>query len=153
MKNKKKHFTEFQLRDLLNETKTREPTEEELDILREMLWEKYGTASYGMYISPHWLLNDPFDDLDITYPLEEEKEEVKEWRERATLDEFDKPEYEKTNPPITIICEKPLECRSRQRFGNACKCIRENFRNEDDFIEWRKIKMSELKENILKIIE
>ena len=145
-------MTENELKILMKETETREPTEEEIDKLRELFWEKYGQASYGMCLHPYWLLHNPFDELDIE-TIEYESEEVKAWLEQGTLDLFDEPEYEKPDPDIGILCDKPDECSSRKQFGNACKCIRENFRTQEDFYEWQEKKMSELKESILKIIE
>ena len=81
-------MTENELKILMKETETREPTEEEIDKLRELFWEKYGQASYGMCLHPYWLLHNPFDELDIE-TIEYESEEVKAWLEQGTLDLFD----------------------------------------------------------------
>lgn len=152
MTNKRKYLTTFQLKEILAKGN---PTEEETQIMMEMLWDKYGTASYGMCIHPYWLLNDAFGNLDIDFPLEDEKEEeeVRRWKDQEYLDEFDEIEYEKPNPDISILCKKPGDCPSRKRYGNACKCVRENFRNQEDFIAWQKEKMTDLKDQILKILE
>ena len=145
-------MTENELKILMKETETREPTEEEIDKLRELFWEKYGQASYGMCLHPYWLLHNPFDELDIE-TIEYESEEVKAWLEQGTLDLFDEPDYEKTNPPITILCDKPDDCHSRKKFGNACRCVGENFRNQADFREWQENKLTELKDKIIKLVE
>lgn len=150
MTNKKKCLTEFELKTILARGSA---TEEETDIMREMFQERYGVAYFGMCLHPYWLLNDI--QLDVEFPFEDEQEraEVDEWLERETLDLFDEPDYEKTNPPITILCGKPDDCHSRKKFGNACRCVRENFRNQADFREWQENKLTELKDKIIKLVE
>ena len=55
MTNNKKHFSDFELKQLLREVETRQLTDKEIDILREMYLVRFGTAMNGiclLYTSP-----------------------------------------------------------------------------------------------------
>ena len=145
-------MTEFELKNLLEEVKTRDVTEEESEILWNMYYERWGNAAFGRCLHPHWLLED-MKEQRRRENIAQEQIEVREWLQREKLDWFDEPDYKKTNPPITILCEEPDDCDSRKRFGNACRCIRENFRHQADFEEWQKNKLNELKDKIIKLVE
>ena len=152
MTKRKCAFTEFELKNLLEKTKTRDATDEESEILWNMYYERWGTSAFGRCLHPHWLLEDIKEQRKKENDAQEQIE-VREWLQREKLDWFDEPDYEKTNPPITILCEKPDDCHSREKFGNACRCIRENFRTQSDFEEWQKSKLTELKNKIIKLVE
>ena len=153
----KTHFTykklsESELKNLYNEIQNnqREMTEDELNSLMGMFWEKFGTSSYGMCMNPLFLLDtpdNPFNSLEglSSYDREDEDELVKAWRDKSMLDLFDDVKTEIPNHSIDIMCDKPDDCISRKRYGNACRCIRENFVNEDQFFQWRTTKIKELK--------
>lgn len=144
---RKKCLTEFQLKNILARGSA---TEEEIELMREMFQALHGVNYFGMCLHPQWLLKALDDERDGIE--EDETEEVKAWLDREIAEEFDPVEYAKTNPPITIICEEPDNCRSRQKHGNACRCIRENFRNQADFKDWQESKLRELKDKIIELI-
>ena len=147
-----KRMSEIELQNLHNEIETtkRDMTSEEVDILLHMFTEKFGTATWGMCLNPLFLLDtedNPLNSINEFTELAGTKEDelVKEWREQSMLDMFDNAEIEIPNHSIEIICDKPENCNSRKLYGNSCRCIRENFANEETFFKWRDIKIKELK--------
>ena len=52
MTKRKCAFTEFELKNLLEETKTRDVTDEESEILWNMYYERWGTSAYGRCLHP-----------------------------------------------------------------------------------------------------
>ena len=132
---KYKHFTETELIELMEQAKTRDVSDEESEILWSMYYERWGTGAFGRCLHPHWLLEDIKHQRESKVILEE-KEEVKEWRQRAELEEFDSPNLDIPDIDLDFMCEEPSNCSSHKRLGNACDCIRQNFYSETVFDKW-----------------
>tara|TARA_Y100001937_G_C7045688_1_gene296707 strand:+ start:194 stop:694 length:501 start_codon:yes stop_codon:yes gene_type:complete len=155
---KNKWFNDQELKNLHDEivSNQREMTEKELEVLREMFWSKFGTAYYGMCMNPLFLIegeDNPFWHEEVLTLAEEEKEreEIKLWELQTALDEIDGIEREIPDYSIEALCENPDQCASRKRFGNSCKCVRNLFVSEGQFLAWRKQKLKELKQDMLEI--
>lgn len=83
--------------------------------------------------------------IAITFPDDEtpENKEVEKWLMKDEINEIDNKKI-KTKEATDLIedlsffCKKPKDCPSRERYGNSCRCIRENFSSPDDFKNWTK---------------
>lgn len=145
----KKHFSNFQIKNLLKELNTRDITDEEIDLLREMFYEKYGVAMKGMCLHPYWLLNE----IEIEAYLDEEsQEEILAWKQQGIIDEFDDRAVEIPDVDISFICSDPDKCYSFQKNGIACQCIRDNFSSPQVFQAWRDKQLKKLGDKIIEII-
>lgn len=148
---KNKNFSKIELQNLLDEVKTRPLTDEETDILWNMYYERWGNASFGRCLHPYWLLHD-MEHTGLLEIASAEEDDVKEWQIRADIEEFEQPNLDIPDVDITFMCDKPKDCYSHQLYGNACKCIRENFYSETVFERWREKQIKELGERIKNII-
>ena len=139
MATNKKHFPKNELKNLYKEVAEghRKLTDDEVDTLMYMFYERWGNASYGMCLNPLFLLDEPH----ISDPSE--LEEIEEWKTNETLEDFGQ---ERVIPDIDIsfLCEDPKDCPSYQEHSLACRCIRERFSSPEAFAIWRKKQIEEL---------
>ena len=149
MTNNKKHFSDFELKQLLREVETRQLTDKEIDILREMYLVRFGTAMNGMCLNPYWLLNE----IEIeAYIDEESQEEIEAWKTQALIDDFEDTPINIPNVDISFICNEPNDCYSFKKNGMACQCIRDNFDSPRTFQAWRERQLSKLGKRLQDII-
>ena len=83
--------------------------------------------------------------ISVSFPNEQtpEDKEVEEWLMKDEINEIDNKRIktkkaEDLIEDLSFFCEKPKDCSSRERYGNNCRCIRENFSSPDDFKNWTK---------------
>lgn len=148
---KKKHFTENELKNLMTEVKTRDITDEESEILWEMYYQRWGRASFGRCLHPFWLLKDMKQEK-LKESSANEEAEIREWRDKDIIEEFDGVEREIPDIEIDFMCEEPKECKSHITNGTSCRCIRENFATESLFFKWRDEQIKKLGKRIINLI-
>ena len=97
--------------------------------------------------------------LSISYPNEmnTEDKEVEEWLMKDEINEIENKRI-KTKEATDLIedlsffCKKPKDCASREKYGNNCRCIRENFSSPDDFNNWTKTYSNLIEKELYEII-
>lgn len=134
-------MNELSLINLANaiENNERAMTDEELDILLIMFYQKYGTARNGMCINPRFLIKDPVEGIHLEekeYTSKEETLAVRKWQEQEDIDLIEGIEHPDKSLDIGFMCEKPQNCSSNLGYRFNCKCIRENFENPTQFNKW-----------------
>jgi hypothetical protein len=138
----KKYMNEFQLKKLHAEidSGSREMTEEELDILQEMFYQRFGTARNGMCLNPLFLLDNPFANVDLDnpehYQTKKESLAVSEWQDKEYIDILENIEHQEIDKDMAFMCEQPNNCSSHKGYSFSCRCIRENFENPTQFNKW-----------------
>jgi len=149
MTNNKKHFSNFELKQLLRAVETRELNDNEIDILRDMFYAEFGTAMKGMCLNPYWLLNE----IEIeAYIDEENQEEIEAWKNQGVIAEFEDTPMIIPKVDISFICNEPSKCYSFQKNGMACQCIRDNFDSPRTFQAWRDKQLRKLGNRLKDII-
>ena len=128
---KNKYFTDYELENLAKSVTNgeRELTEDELDILMDMFYKKFGNSMWGMSLNPRWL-------IDEKKVENKEKEAVEKWEQQEIYDIFDDKTHLPKEISMDFMCDKPQDCLSHQMNGFGCRCIRENFKNPTQFKEW-----------------
>ena len=151
MTHRRKHFSEIELENLMTEAKTRDITKEESEILWEMYYQRWGRASFGRCLHPYWLLED-MKEQRIKESTANEKDEVKQFQDKDIVEEFDGIERDIPEIAIDFMCDKPQNCYSHITYGTSCRCIRENFATESQFLKWREEQIKKLGKRIINLI-
>ena len=151
MELKKKYFTENELKNLMAEAQSRDITDEESEILWEMYYQRWGTASFGRCLHPYWLLEDMKEER-LRESSENEKDEVKQFKDKDIVEEFDGIQRDIPEIGIDFMCDKPQNCYSHISYGTSCRCIRENFATESQFLKWREEQIKKLGKRIINLI-
>ena len=149
-------MNEILLKQLYREIETgkRDLTDEEVEMLMSMFWDKYGTAMFGMALNPLFLLDDEENPLNtISFTLsEEEEEKINQWNEKDIEHDFDDKKVNIPELDIKLLCQKPKKCKHYKFNGQPCPCIRENFESPRAFREWRILMIKRLGEKIKGLI-
>ena len=131
---------DFFIKNLIEEMKTREITDEEQERIEELFVEAYGYLPTNLCLSPHRLRR--------KWQQLEEGEAVEEWYEKDDMAYFENTPIKIKNKDISLMCKEPKLCYSHSEYGFACKCIRENFATPTEFRLWAKNELNELKDEL-----
>ena len=140
---------EITIKNLANELEqtNRQMTDAELEMVMELFFQKYGTASIGMCLNPRFLLEHPLEGIEVDaeyFKTKDETEEVSAWLEKEMVDLVDGTEFPDKEIDMDFMCEVPQNCKSHQAYGFNCKCIRDNFANPEQFKNWADKTIDEL---------
>lgn len=90
------------------------------------------------------------------YLQSSEDKEVELWQTKDELCEFGEVEIThlkaKGIEDIDFLCKRPQDCKSAQRYGTSCRCIREKFDSPRAFKLWCKTYSDEIQRHIKRII-
>tara|TARA_B100001123_G_C15190233_1_gene979026 strand:+ start:497 stop:934 length:438 start_codon:yes stop_codon:yes gene_type:complete len=138
---------EKELKILMKEVENgeRELTDDELDMLITMFYERFGNSMYGMSLNPRWL-------LETKQKENKEKDAVKDWEQQEIYDIFDNKPHLPKEISMDFMCKKPQDCPSHQMNGFSCKCIRKNFENPSQFKEWVDRQMTDLAKELEELL-
>ena len=134
---------ELFIKNLIEEVKTRDITEDETDKLMELFTEAYGYLPSNLALDPRWLIK-KWEALD----MEDEDEAIDEWYQKDLIDFVEEQDIELKDKDISFMCEKPQNCNSHKTYGFSCRCIRENFATPTEFTLWAKNELTELKDEL-----
>jgi len=145
----KKYMNEFSLINLANkiENNDGDMTDDELNILMDMFYQKYGSSMFGRALNPRFLIPDSPEGINLEGERHTTKEEtlaVRKWQEQEDIDYIDGIEFPDKSISMEFMCERPENCSSHKGYGNNCKCIRENFENPTQFNKWVDKQINEL---------
>ncbi len=122
-------------------------TEDELIMLMNMFYEKYGTAMNGMALNPRFLIQHSIKDICFKEERHTTKKEtlaVRIWQEQEDIDLIEGIEYPDKSIDMDFMCERPQDCSSHKGYGCNCKCIRANFENPTQYNKWVDKQINEL---------
>ena len=147
--NTKKYMNENSLINLANrmETNYGDITDNELTMLMDMFYQKYGTAMYGMALNPRFLIEHPLEGIHFGEESHTSKKEtlaVRKWQEQEDIDLIDGIEYPDKSIDMDFMCEKPQNCSSHKGYGHNCRCIRDTFENPTQYRKWVDKQINEL---------
>lgn len=139
----KNYFSDFELETLHSEVinNKRELTEEELDTLLAMFWERHGTNMYHMNLNPLFVRESYLKNQEAE---KKDRAEAIEWLEKENLEVFDGVTHEPKDLSMDFLCKDPSECVSHQNSPSACSCIRDNFKSPTQFRVWVDKQITEL---------
>ena len=121
-----KRTIEITLEKLLNKGLNGELSEEDHITLEEIFIEVYGHLPINMALDPRHALR------KIRLEEANEDDAVEKWYEGDN--DFDD---DTVNVDIEFMCNDLDQCYSYKLYGEACNCVRRNFKTPNQYKEWR----------------
>ena len=117
---------EITLEKLLNKGLNNNLTDEDLITLEEIFTEVFGYLPLNMALDPRNVLE------RIRTKEARDDEAVEAWY--ATDNELDDSTHK---PDLDFMCKEPNDCYSYKLYGEACKCVRQQFSTPSAYRDWR----------------